>query len=125
MAVDLGDNRHGTYNRLSTIYLSQGDYVKAVEFGKLAVQAVTEAMSGAKSSEIAKKYVKYCSANEKHLSKVLRKSLQFTEAYKVICLARARNPKKYSLLIEQAKVLFLMSVHFFHKKFQPKNVMKK
>ena len=122
LAVDLGDNRHGTYNRLSTIYLSQGDYVKAVEFGKLAVQAVTEAMSAAKSSEIANKYIKYCSANEKHLSKVLRKSLQFTEAYKVISLARARNPKKYSLLIEQVKVLFLMLVHSFQKKLKHKSI---
>ena len=125
LAVKLGDNRHGTYNSLSILYSRQGDYVKAVEFGRLAVQVVSDAMNAAKSSEIANKYVKYCSANEKQLSKVLRKSLQFTEAYKVICLARARNPKKYSLLIEQAKVLFLMSVHFFHKKFKPKNVMKK
>ena len=123
LAVNLGDNRHGTYNRLSILYLSQGDYAKAVEYGQLAVKVVSEAMSAAKSSEIAHEYVKHCSANEKHLSKVLRKSLQFKEAHRVISLARARNPKKYSLLIEQGKVLFLMSVHFVHKKFQSKNVI--
>lgn len=123
LAIESGDIRHGTHKALSLVHAAEKNYTKAVESARFSVKVVNDAMVAAKSDLIANNYMKYRSANEKNLSKMLRKSCQFEEALRVINLAYKRNPKKHTLLVEKIHVLLSMTVFFLKKNYYLKRLL--